>query len=149
MMKKKHCFFSLYPHVLIKLSVHSFLQCDEYLLRNFTESSKHPNPKCSPFIGRHINRHRGVSRCISLPSPFIFLTNTQLSRCRSATRCSKTLLCMIDSCLCLLSHPSPPLQKSSACYKVSHSPMCMWWWWWWWCPDSFCYIWVSQLKRVQ
>ena len=47
--------------------------------------------------------------------------------------------------------PLPPLQKSSACCKVSHSPMCMWWWWWWWwwCPDSFCYIWVSQLKRVQ
>lgn len=35
----------------------------------------------------------------------------------------RTLLCMIDSSLCLFSH-SFPLQKSSAFYKVSHLCVC-------------------------
>lgn len=45
--------------------------------------------------------------------------------CHVVTHAGHTLLCMIDSCLCLLSHLFSLLQKSSACYKVSHSPLCV------------------------
>lgn len=49
-----------------------------------------------------------------------FLFYTWLTQCLQR---ALTLLCMIDSSLCLFSH-SFPLQKSSAFYKVSHLCVC-------------------------
>lgn len=61
---------------------------------------------------------------------FLFLFNTWLCHIITWLHSCHALLCMIDSCLYLLSHPLL-LQKSSASCKVSHSPVSVWWWWWW------------------
>lgn len=76
---------------------------------------------------------------------YLFLFNTWLSRYHPATCWSCTAL--HDWQLPMSSLSLLPLQKSSASYKVSHLPMCMWWWWWKPIFDHF--VWFGCISLIK
>lgn len=137
------------------LLICSFWLCFKYLMTHWVVSALKPSSVICDSLSRrslicwcHKLTMNATVMSVDIASlcPCLFLCLTLGCHITTRLHAGRALLCMIDSCLCLLSHPFL-LQKISANCKVSHSPMCMWWWWWWFDPFlSHFYLVVSAFS---